>query len=218
MLQRNVDTVYCSYSRNIKKVLEECNSYNNDLIRVLSHEQLMNNFMYRKGPCGFFNFIYKKSIIDEYKIRFNEYSKYGEDLEFTWKYLCHCRNGIFLDKSFYGYYNNPDSAVNNISWRITDVLYSIKRVEKYIINNSANFNVKFKNYMYHRTLWAIAKEFAKADRYDLFKKLVDEYDLKNSSKYMIKNSNNIFIIISSIIIIISPKIFFKCIKNIYGLL
>lgn len=212
---KNVDTVYCAYTRDILNInVKEKIDKNKLDIQYLNHKELMKNFMYRKGPCGFFNFIYKKSIINEYNIRFDENTKYGEDLEFVWKYLVHCKDGIFIKGNLYGYYDNPESTVNNINWRITDTLAVIKRVEEYMYKYNDVFIEKFKKYMYHRTVWAIAKDFSKNGNKQFFYRFSHEYNVKESMKMMLKNSHNIFIKVSSLIYCINKKYFYYILNKV----
>jgi len=180
IMLKNVDTVVCSYTRDINAIKEKVfsNSKNVDL----SRKDLLEFFMYRKGPCSFFTFIYRKEIIEKHRIYFNSNLKYGEDLEFTWKYLIHSRNGVFIDEALYGYYDNPFSAMNNISWRKTDVLKSIKNIENILYNEADEFYNTYKNYMFSRALWAVAKDFSFQGQKDFFNRLSKDYDVTRNFK------------------------------------
>lgn len=209
----NTDVAYCCYTRNIDDLYKELPSENKIFYDLkLNHMELLDNFMYRKGPCGFFNYIYKKSIITKYNILFTTSAKYGEDLEFTWKYLSHCKDGIFIDRNLYGYYDNPYSAVNTISWNNTDVIYSMNRVGMYLRENKDEFADIFMEYIPDRTIWALLKDFAKAKRKDLFDRLIIEQDTKKSMSNMKYNAPNKLIKISAAIFCISPKLFYFIIK------
>lgn len=209
----DVDTVYCSYTRDISTIINETVTDENS-IDILNHNELMNNFMYRKGPCGFFNYIYKNSIVNDFNIRFDERTRYGEDLEFTWKYLIHCKSAVFLNRNLYGYYDNPQSAVNNVSWNITDVIHAIKRVERYMAENNDSFLGQFKLYMYDRTIWAVLKDFAVHDKKEMFEKLIKTYQVKKAMKNMVLRGPHILIKISAILFLINEKLFYNIIKKI----
>ena len=212
MESNNIDAAYSCYSRNIKGIING-NSLTKEHSKIdLSHNELLDNFMYRRGPCCFVNYIYKRQILVENNILFETGVKYGEDLEFIWKYLTHCKSGIYIDKALYGYYNNPNSAMNNISWYNTDVIYAVQRVEKYLEINNDEFINKFKGYMLDRTVWSVAKEFARSNELSLYKRLLKEIDVKKSMKNMSKKGPNIFIKFSARIFCISPSLFFYCIK------
>jgi glycosyltransferase involved in cell wall biosynthesis len=203
----NVDTAYCLFSRDIKKMsIEEDNPANS--VERLSANEVMLNFMYKTMPMGFWTFIYKKAILDNFNIRFTQNIKYGEDLEFTWKYLTHCQTGAALKKPLYGYFDNPKSVVNTVNWRKTDLLTSVARVENYLREANSPFYETYKNYMYSRTIWAVLKTFAQAQRKDLFYKFIAEYDVKRHMKTMCK-APNVLIRISSILYCINPILFYR---------
>lgn len=213
--RNNTDTAYCCYSRNVGDLYNDANDkYVYDSI-VFYHNELMSNFMHRKGPCGFFNFIYKKSIIVDHGIKFTLNTKYGEDLEFTWKYLSHCEKGVFVDIELYGYYDNPDSAMNNVKWSMVEVLSSIKRVEEYLKYRKDSFYPEFCSYMYDRTVWAVLKDFSRSSQKDLYYKLAKDIDAKKSMQNISKNSTDIRIKISALMFCINEDIFYYLCKMFY---
>ncbi|WP_270166533.1 glycosyltransferase family 2 protein [Paenibacillus sp. SYP-B4298] len=208
------DTVYCGYSREINKLFYDEISLNNLDIKELSHEQLLDSFMYRSKNFAFFTFIYKNEIIKKERIFFSEGLKYGEDLEFAWRYLSNCRKGVYLNVNLYGYYNNLDSAMNNINWNMIDALSAIKNVEDYLKIKSNSYYVKFKDYMFSRMLWTVLKDFSLAGEKELFDKLRKEFQTKKKVKRMIFSSD--FVIrATTIVYLMNPVIFFIIFK-IYG--
>ncbi len=210
----DVDTAFCCYSRNIENIQNHHVNINEIKKNYyLDHKYLMNRFMHRKGPCAFVTFIYKKSIIDNNNIQFVIFTKYGEDLEFTWKYLSHCTNAVFLDVELYGYYDNPNSAVNNVSWQMVDALYSVKRVEEYLRINHDTFYIKYKKFMFDRTIWALIKDFVQAENKECFTKLTNEFNVKASMKNMIFNSGNFFIMLTAIMFYIRPILFYNIVRK-----
>jgi len=67
-----------------------------------------------------FSKLFKKSIIDNNKLRFDEKLSYAEDLVFLLNYLPHCEKVFFDDKANYNYYNREAS------------LSKTKRIDQYI--------------------------------------------------------------------------------------
>ena len=61
-------------------------------ITQLSIYKLMHLFLYKNNQFNFPCFCYKTEIIRNNKLVFSLDLKYGEDEEFTWKYLLHCSN------------------------------------------------------------------------------------------------------------------------------
>jgi len=216
MAPNNVDTAYCCYSRNLDKIQDHIDEKHHSSVRQ-DKEILFNCFMHRKGPCSFFTFIYKKEILLRNNIVFNEKLKYGEDLEFAWKYLSHCRSAIFIKFPLYGYYDNPYSAVNSVNWRITDALISVRNVETYLKHMpEQELRNKYVNYMFDRTVWAIMKDFSRSGQVKLFQQMRQEYNVEESMRRMMKNSKKVLIKFSSLVFLINNRLFYSIIRNIYS--
>lgn len=209
----DVDTVFCTYSREIVMLSIQKNIKNYN-VESFNSKQLMECLMYKSVPMGFFTFIYKKSIIDIYNIRFTPKAKYGEDLEFLWKYVSHCKNGAAVNKALYGYYDNPASVVNTVDWGKLDLLDSVTRIEAYLKDINSDFYMTYRSYMYARTMWAVLKTFACAKRKDLFYRLTKELDTKSHMKKLL-NTQNLLIRITSVVFVISPQLFYWLILQ-YG--
>ncbi|HEX9058802.1 MAG TPA: glycosyltransferase [Clostridia bacterium] len=205
------DTVFCSFTRNVDE-LPGMKFDNMGKFTILNNYKLQEYFMFQYIPCAMWSFVYKKQIIDKFNIRFAPGTKYGEDGEFTWKYLCHCSYGTALDMQLYGYYDNPQSAVNNVSIDKMDLLASIYRVDEYLEKNNSSFYTVFHRFSPSRTLWSILKTFSKADREDLFETCIAH---KEAKKHMMRLLlyPDFRIKLTALIYIISPSLFFKCIKK-----
>ena len=171
--------------------------------------------MYRKGPSSFFTFIYKKKILDDFQIYFNPCLKYGEDLEFIWSYLIHTKRGLFVNEEMYGYYDNPNSVMNNISWRITDVLTSIGNIEKILYERGDAFYSSYKNYMFSRALWALLKDFSLNGNKANFYKLSNKYDTKKSLKELQKVTKDWRIKYTSKLFMVNETVFYIFFRLIY---
>jgi glycosyltransferase involved in cell wall biosynthesis len=115
------DTAFCSFTRNVDE-LPNVRFDNIGKATLLNNYELQKNLLFQNIPNGMWSFIYKKQILDKFFIRFAP-GNIGEDREFTWKYLCHCESGVALDMRLYGYYDNPKSAINNVSISKIDILF-----------------------------------------------------------------------------------------------
>lgn len=208
----NVDTVYCLFSRDIKKLSIEEDDGTVSCVERLSANEVMLNFMYKPMPMGFSTFIYKKSILEDNNIRFTPNVKYGEDLEFAWKYLPHCSTGAAIKKPLYGYYDNPKSAINTVNWGKTDLLASIARVEDYLREVNSPFYETYKDYMYARTIWAVSKTFAQAGKKEMFDRLNTEYHVKEYMK-MLNKAPDKRIAVSSWLYRINPGLFYWAVRK-----
>lgn len=204
--KKNVDTAYtywCSKRENM----------NNEKFEIKSTNQLdmMRHFMYRKTPVSFVNFIYRKSILEDYHIRFEKEIRYGEDNLFFWKYLCHIESGSYIDAPMYWYFQNEASALHNPSWDITQAVAAIEKAEAYMEKNSFQYVDEFKEYMPARTKFSIAKEFAKYGQKENFYKFYEQYNLKKDAKRLI-NKNGIILTSCALLLKFSPNVFYRVIN------
>lgn len=72
--------------------------------------------------------LFKKTIIDDFSIRFDKSISYGEDTLFVYKYLKHINSAATISKASYHYncYNTSSLSKKTISWSGID--YTINRV------------------------------------------------------------------------------------------
>lgn len=59
--------------------------------------------------------LYKKSIIDQYSLRFNTALTHTEDDLFLYQYLCYCRNAVHLNRDVYHYVLGDKNSIYLIS-------------------------------------------------------------------------------------------------------
>lgn len=88
-----------------------------------------------QSACGK---LYRHSIITSHKLRFPIGGRLGEDTFFTFSFLVHAPDFIYLNKPLYHYFNsNPTSAVNNISYdTICNARDTFTKLESYILQNA----------------------------------------------------------------------------------
>jgi len=59
--------------------------------------------------------LYKKSIIDQFSMRFNTTLTHTEDDLFLYQYLCYCRNAVHLNRDVYHYVLGDKNSIYHIS-------------------------------------------------------------------------------------------------------
>ncbi len=204
-----VDVAYCRLSRN----MEEAMSCDTTSIQSVRHtqKQAMDKLLFEMGNYAFCCYVYKRNILIENNIVFDKNTKFGEDREFNWKYLCYCKSAIWYDKPLYGYRVNMMSATKNGStWRKTDLLMAVKRIEAYLAERKCAYSETFNSYMYARAMWAVAKTFATTKNKESFERLCNEYDVRTYMKRTAKDSNKL-VMIASWCYLIHPLLFYKVI-------
>lgn len=207
VLETKADTVYC---RVVRK-LDEVRQYNvtDDKAHVHMPKEAMDKLLFEMGKYSFCCYLYKKDILVERGINFDENTKFGEDREFNWKYLCHCNNIVWLDMPLYGYRVNTNSATQkSASWRKTDLLTAVKRIETYLDEQKCSYSDTFNDYMYARAMWAVAKTFAVSGDKELYAHLRKEYDVRTCMKRTSRDNSKI-VAITSILYRIHPMLFYS---------
>lgn len=208
------DTVLTYQERDIDKVMLDTSAVTL-APEVLPMRNFMEYFMYNKENIHFGGLLYRKDIVIAENLRFSGGTKYGEDLEFAWKYMVNCKNGVILLDKMYGYYNNPSSAINTVCWEKTNLVDAMLRVERYMKEKKCDFAASFSSYMLPRTVWTTAKTFAKGKKLEYYKKFLKEYPVKMYIRRLTKSSKNKMLKMSSQLFCISKYAFYEAIGIVY---
>ncbi len=208
--EKQSETAFCSLTRSIED-LSAFVDVESDFVK-LSQKEAMELLLYQMGRISFANFIYDRAILLQHNIWFDVHTKYGEDREFIWKYLCHCSNVRYCEKPMYYYRVNKESATRKAaSWSKTDLLLAVKRIEKYLEDQNCGFSTEFNSYMYARAMWAVAKAFAVSNDKVLFKRFTKEYNARKSMKTTAKD-RNMLVRVASIAYLLNPTLFYKIVQ------
>lgn len=201
------DIAYCRLDRKYDSVMQEISEKTS--FSIQSDKQAMDNLLYRMGEFGFYCYLYDAKKLRELGLTFDENTKFGEDREFNWKYICHCRNAAFVDAPMYWYRPNEQSATGSkATWRKTDLLSAVKRIEAYLEEKSSSYSKEFNSYMYARAMWAVAKTFTVSGDKQLFDRLRKEYDVKTCMKRTAKDSSKL-VKLASWMYLVHPSLFFR---------
>lgn len=202
------DTAYCCLCKAHDQVVSV-----QDLTAIKqTQSDAMHNLLYRMGEIGFTCFVYRKDILLRENIRFDSNTKFGEDREFVWKYLCNCNTACFIDAPLYWYRVVETSVTNGpSSWRRADTLLAVRRIEKYMEERNISFLSHLKDYMFPRHMWAVAKNFAVTGNKELFVRLQKEYDVKTCMKRTAKDKNKL-VALASMCYLIHPSLFYHIVR------
>lgn len=215
--ENNFDCIMSNQSRDVDSVERgKMDKFNH---KALHHERdkTLEYFMYNKERIVFASMIYRKKLIDDLNLQFDVKTKYGEDLEFVWKYLVNCNKIGILKESMYGYYNNPTSAVNTVKWTKIDLPTAMERVSKYLHNRNDSFANHFDNYMLPRTYWTTAKTFSIGNKKEYYNKFIINFPVKENMKKLIKFSKSKLLKYSSFLFVVNKYLFYYSIRLIYML-
>ena len=98
---------------------------------VIKAVDIINMELLMEIPFSFVFLMYKKDILIENDIRFNEEFRYGEDTEFAIKYLAKCNEVKFVDKYTYYYYQEEGSLRQTSSLKRFESVQLLDNVHNY---------------------------------------------------------------------------------------
>ncbi|MBR2343772.1 MAG: glycosyltransferase family 2 protein [Clostridia bacterium] len=205
------DVSYCLLSRDRKSVFGTVLSEDNWYAEQ-NQAEMMHNLLYRMGEIGFYCYIYETSTLRENNIFFDEKTRFFEDREFNWKYLCHCQSAALINQPLYWYRVNPNSVTQNktVRW-ITEDLDAVIRVEQYLFEHECEFYPELKSYLFSRVIWGKAKRFAVGRSKELFRRLMSEYDVRSCMKRTAKDKNKL-VALASRLYLIHPSLFYHAVR------
>lgn len=102
----------------------------------LTGEKEITNDIVKRSTVTVWNKLWKKSILDQFSIRFTE-DRYFEDNDFTLMYFTHCRKGVYLDRYLYHYVQRPRSVMDQLTrgtfHHSIDYLYIFDRMYHHLV-------------------------------------------------------------------------------------
>lgn len=217
MDENDVDCAYCKLSRDLNNVRSKVYDPTN-MPKIESKDEAMKKLLYEMGNYGFYCYLYKKKVLKENNLQFDENTKYFEDREFNWKYLCHCERFAWIDCELYGYRKNLMSVTfQEMTWeKCNNVVDAIRRVEVYLQAHDCEYCAEIKDYLFARSMWGIIKRVVCNGNRRLFKKIGRTYDMKGVMKRMKKDKERL-VRLASRFYLIHPSVFYASIKM-YSLL
>lgn len=209
--ERGADFPYCELTSDLSRV---CQSP--AVPEPTSKDKVFSTLLYRSASLGFTVVLYRREIIEQYALRFDESLRYGEDLAFLWKYALRCSVFLFFHKPFYYYArDNKASSMHRVCWEMTDALKAVEQIRTCIPPSEVALSKAYDAYMIPRYLLFLQKSFAAGDRRDLFEKLKTEYP-SVSFRGVIRKAR--FIIqVSAILYRISPAFYFRFFRMLGGI-
>lgn len=208
----SLDVVCCYRTNNVEELID----YNSESVQPKETTALflLKKYTFSKKNIVFPCFAYKSSIIKNNNLLFSNDLKYGEDFEFVTKVLSHCNRSILIERKSYWYRISSASASKKITWRQTDVLEAARRSSDYLILNNNDFSQIYSIYMYNRCVFSILHRFAISNQYDFYIKFINEINVKQSMKIIVKNSMfGLKTRIASVLFLINPKLFYNIVKQ-----
>lgn len=144
------------------------------------------------------NKIFKKEIIDNFGLKFIEFSG-ADDFAFSVEYYSHCHKIIHL-KNYYGYYWNiiNDSLSHNVK---IELIEEELKTYNYLLNKHKNVILSSNVYFNHMVFLLVSKCAGLNVNFKDFKKILqDIYNFENKIDIDIKINNRLFDIANILIL------------------
>ena len=140
-----IDCVFCG----LRYVYEETNQKTEYLlpeVTIRSEKEFNKYYLKIRQKFGFYTAcakIYKKKIIEQYNVRFNEKLAVFEDGTFTWNYLERCNVFSCVEKAMYNYRQySSESLLKRFNENAPDALQIKFKEEEYLRNRLQDENLK----------------------------------------------------------------------------
>ena len=189
---------------------------NNHIIKATD---IINLEMLMEIPFSFVLMLYKKEIILNNDIRFNEEFNYGEDTEFAIRYLSNCDDVKFVNKYTYYYYQEEESISRFSS---LDRFESVQLFEGlyYYFNGFSNpvfadlseklIHSRIPKFIFGNMNYFFYNDY---DKDEIFKKM-DELDLFNKLKeFNVYSKEDWKFMLKLVLFSLSPNVYYKLWKR-----
>lgn len=173
------DCIYAELTRNREELYSEMTPY---CVTHRDKMETMSDFMYRKDQYHTSAFAYNRHLLELYNIRFTCGAKYGEDWEFTSKYIDVCQSFLCVQEKMFFYRRTQNSATNRCSYEWVDSVCAAERVEKFLLERGSACYSCFSSYMKHRAIFSVAHIFSKYAEKELYSRLCREFDVARSMR------------------------------------
>lgn len=173
---------------------------------VVSIETFAKKYLYQAQRIHLCSILFKKSIIDSFKIKFSEELRYGEDQNYIWKYIARCKKAYYTNSTAYYYRVSVSSAMKKYSPERIKVVSAFKDNESLILDEMPSFFKKYKQYAVPRAVLSVLKDAALQKDYSLYSSLCSQYDSINYRGLLLHNKLKIRF--AALLLIVSKKVFF----------
>ena len=176
-LLKSVDLIFFAPTENMLK-------HDSEKYKEMSRFDVIENYsVWQKYFYSPWSKFFKKSIIAEHSLNFNEQMKYNEDAEFIHRYLVFCLNVCFVNDYFYKYTVRKGSLSHSMSLeKVKNMSYTLSAIESFLGKDNLYragefFGAYFKNYIF------ILLDSDKKNYKDLFNAFKQDESLKKYLKY-----------------------------------
>ena len=200
------DAALCDYTR------DEDLGHSGGL-KVASTKELILDVIYEriKHP-GLYCFLYKRSIIEDNKIRFTVGCIKNEDTEFYIKYLASCSEPVAVT-SYKGYYYRPNPS-SVMSAPMTEKSFtSIEAARRINQDLYRKHIIEDNTIVYFNSVLVYAYKLSRRGEWNLYKDLHDKHDVSKAMRKMLSFPRLSKKIVASIYLVIGKAAFYALFKT-----
>ena len=183
------------------------------MYKELDLEKVIMDLAVAKKKFGHCNMLYRKSIIDSFNLRYPTQYKYGEDLEFLIKYLCHCNknvieieNKLFLQRIRSQSLTSKENISKNLDEFIFHSIDTKERIKGYLETINNEYFEKYRKYIIPRVLLSIIKNLALYSNNQDYNKTIKKINARKAICILIFYPDKM-ISINAFIFSLSPKFY-----------
>ena len=175
--------------------------------REIDRRRAMDILLYREKPVAVWSMMYRRKILMDENIRFPEKIKYGEDIEFMWKYILSCGKCAIVKANYYYYRPAPGSAMHKVTWQKTEILDAVDHIIEKMKTADPDYLAKFESYMIPRKIIALQKDFALSGSREYFDRLKSRSDHKKTFSVAAKGKPSVRL--AALAYTVSPRLFYR---------
>lgn len=175
----------------------------------------MDILLYREKPVAVWSMLYRRKIILDSGARFPVGIKYGEDIEFIWKYILACEKCAFVKAKYYFYRPAPNSAMHRVTWEKTEILDAVDHIIEKMKESDPEYVDRFESYMVSRKIIALQKDFAISGSREYFRRLESRSDRKKTLS--VAGKGKLPVRLAGLTYSVSPRLFYLFFNGLSGL-
>lgn len=177
---------------------------------------VLRDYLYKRLVLGCWNCAIKRDIVQFYGHRYDENTKYSEDLNFVWKLLLSAKSVGKIDNVLYYYLIQPGSAMSHFDEQRLQGYKIAVDLTGFVYKMAPDFAPLYEKYEGSRMLWSIAWQAAQHMKRRYFFRFFDEIPLMDAMRTL-RTYPRTVTMLSARLYCISPDLF-RLSSKVYGCL
>ena len=204
--------IACSNFENVNLKNRAGSFDSNQEVKIYTKNELFEFFVKRKPPIHCCTLIVQMEHLKKNNIFFNEKLRYGEDVEYMWRFFSTVEELGYVNNKSYKYLNRPNSIMTTVGVDKGIILSNeFKRTLTLLKNQHPKYN-KYYDWAYYRTMLGWMHGVSQNSNYKIFEYALENINVLEMCKNLI-SFPDFRIKLLAVIIKISPHIFYRLLKR-----